>query len=85
MLIQPSDFMPISNDFQRIFGVSFGKFIDMRHLLARKELVFNLLKFTDWLEKHYPLDCSIDGVSYEMIVERKFGNRGVKMIKKLIE
>lgn len=69
---------------QKIFGISFGKFIDMRFLLARKELVFNLLKFTDWLEECYPDECSIDGVSYNAVVERKFGKRGVKMIKKLI-
>lgn len=57
----------------------------MRFLLVRKELVFNLLKFTDWLEERYPDECSMDGVSYNEIVERKlFGKRGVKMIKKLI-
>ena len=84
MKIEPSEFLPIGNEFQKIFGVSFGKFIDMRFLLARKELVFNLLKFTDWLEERYPDECSIDGVSYNAVVERKFGNRGVKMIKKLI-
>ena len=77
-------FLPIGNEFQKIFGVSFGKFVDMRFLLARKELVFNLLKFTDWLEECYPDECSIDGVSYNAVVERKFGKRGVKMIKKLI-
>ena len=84
MKIEPSEFLPIGNEFQKIFGVSFGKFIDMRFLLVRKELVFNLLKFTDWLEERYPDECSIDGVSYNEVVERKFGNRGVKMIKKLI-
>lgn len=50
MKIEPSEFLPTGNEFQKIFGISFGKFIDMRFLLARKELVFNLLKFTDWLE-----------------------------------
>ena len=84
MKIEPSEFLPIGNEFQKIFGISFGKFIDMRFLLARKELVFNLLKFTDWLEECYPDECSIDGVSYNAVVERKFGKRGVKMIKKLI-
>lgn len=54
MKIEPSEFLPIGNEFQKIFGVSFGKFIDMRFLLARKGLVFNLLKFTDWLEERYP-------------------------------
>lgn len=85
MKIEPSEFLPIGNEFQKIFGVSFGKFIDMRFLLARKELVFNLLKFTDWLEERYPDECSIDGVSYNAVVERKFGKRGVKMIKKLLK
>ena len=70
MKIEPSEFLPIGNEFQKIFGISFGKFIDMRFLLARKELVFNLLKFTDWLNA---------------VVERKFGKRGVKMIKKLLK
>ena len=84
MKIEPSEFLPIGNEFQKIFGISFGKFIDMRFLLARKELVFNFLKFTDWLEECYPDECSIDGVSYNAVVERKFGKRGVKMIKKLI-
>jgi hypothetical protein len=80
----PNELLAIGNEFQRIFGENFGKFIDMRFLLARRELVFNLLKFTDWLEERYPDECSIDGVSYNEVVERKFGNRGVKMIKKLI-
>lgn len=84
MKIEPSELLPIGNEFQKIFGISFGKFIDMRFLLVRKELVFNLLKFTDWLEERYPDECSIDGFSYNEIVERKFGKRGVKMIKKLI-
>ncbi len=44
MLIEPNDFMPISNEFRRIFGAS-----------------------------------------YNIVVERRFGKRGVKMIKKLIE
>ena len=54
MKIEPSELLSIGNEFQRIFGESFGKFIDMCFLLARKELVFNLLKFTDWLEERYP-------------------------------
>ncbi len=83
MKIEPSELLAIGNEFQRIFGENFGKFIDMRFLLARRELVFNLLKFSDWLEERYPDECSIDGVSYNEVVERKFGNRGVKMIKKL--
>lgn len=57
----------------------------MRFLLARKELVFNLLKFTDWLEVRYPDECFIDGVSYNAVVERKFGKQGVKMIKELLQ
>lgn len=69
MRIEPSEFLPIGNEFQKIFGVSFGKFIDMRFLLARKELVFNLLKFTDWLEVRYSDECFIDGVSYNAVVE----------------
>ena len=85
MKIESSDFLPIGNEFQKIFGVSFGKFVDMRFLLARKELVFNLLEFTDWLEERYPDECSIDGVSYNAVVERKFSKRWVKLIKKLIE
>ena len=59
MKIEPSEFLPIGNEFQKIFGISFGKFIDMRFLLARKELVFNLLKFTDWLEECYPINFLI--------------------------
>lgn len=85
MKIEPSEFLLISKGFQRIFGISFGKFIDMRFLLSRKELVFNLLKFTDWLEERYPKECSTEGVSYNAVVERKFGKRGVKMIKKLLQ
>ena len=84
MKIEPSELLSIGNEFQRIFGESFGKFIDMCLLLARKELVFNLLKFTDWLEERYPDECSIDGVSYNEVVERKFGKQGVKLIKKLL-
>lgn len=84
MKIEPSELLPIGNEFQRIFGESFGKFIDMCFLLARKELVFNLPKFTDWLEERYPDECSIDGVSYNEVVERKFGKQGVKLIKKLL-
>ena len=84
MKIDPNELLPIGNEFQRIFWESFGKFIDMRFLLARKELVFNLLKITDWLEERYLDECSIDGVSYNAVVERKFGKRGVKIIKKLI-
>ena len=34
MKIESSDFLPIGNEFQKIFGVSFGKFVDMRFLLA---------------------------------------------------
>lgn len=83
MRIEPCEFLPIGNEFQKIFGVSFGKFIDMRFLLARKELVFNLLKFTDWLEVRYPDECFIDGVSYNAVVERKFGKRGVKLMSPL--
>lgn len=85
MKIESSDFLPIGNEFQKIFGVSFGKFVDMRFLLVRKELIFNLLKFTDWLEECYPDECFIDGVSSNEVVERKFGNRGVKVIKKLLK
>lgn len=85
MKIDPNEFLPIGNEFQKIFGVSFGKFIDMWFLLTRKELVFNLLKFTDWLEVRYPDECFIDGVSYNAVVERKFGKQGVKMIKKLLQ
>lgn len=84
MKIEPSELLSIGNEFHRIFGESFGKFIDMCFLLARKELVFNLLKFTDWLEERYPDECSIDGVSYNEVVERKFGKQGVKLIKKLL-
>lgn len=84
MKIEPSELLSIGNEFQRIFGESFGKFIDMCFLLARKELAFNLLKFTDWLEERYPDECSIDGVSYNEVVERKFGKQGVKLIKKLL-
>lgn len=84
MKIEPSELLSIGNEFQRIFGESFGKFIDMCFLLSRKELVFNLLKFTDWLEERYPDECSIDGVSYNEVVERKFGKKGVKLIKKLL-
>ena len=84
MKIEPSELLSIGNEFQRIFGESFGKFIDMCFLLAWKELVFNLLKFTDWLEERYPDECSIDGVSYNEVVERKFGKQGVKLIKKLL-
>ena len=84
MKIEPSELLSIGNEFQRIFGESFGKFIDMCFLLARKELVFNLLTFTDWLEERYPDECSIDGVSYNEVVERKFGKQGVKLIKKLL-
>ena len=84
MKIEPSELLPIGNEFQRIFGESFGKFIDMRFLLARKGLFFNLLEFTDWLEERYPDECSIDGVSYNAVVERKLGKRGVKLIKKLL-
>ena len=43
MKIEPSELLPIGNEFQKIFGISFGKFIDMRFLLVRKELVFNLV------------------------------------------
>ena len=85
MRIEPGEFLPTGNEFQKIFGVSFGKFIGMRFLLARKELVFNLLKFTDRLEERFPYECSIDGVSYNAVVGRKFGKRGVKMIKKLLK
>lgn len=84
MKIDPNELLSIGNEFQRIFGESFGKFIDMCFLLARKELVFNLLKFTDWLEERYPDECSIDGVSYNEVVERKFGKQGFKLIKKLL-
>lgn len=28
MKIEPSEFLPIGNEFQKIFGISFGKFID---------------------------------------------------------
>lgn len=38
MKIEPSEFLPIGNEFQKIFGISFGKFIDMRFLLARKAI-----------------------------------------------
>lgn len=68
MKIDPNELLPIGNEFQRIFGESFGKIIDMRFLLARKGLVFNLLKFMDWLEERYPNECSIDGVSYNAVV-----------------
>lgn len=43
MEIDPNELLAIGNEFQRIFGENFGKFIDMRFLLARRELVFNLL------------------------------------------
>lgn len=78
MKIEPSEFLPIGNEFQKIFGVSFGKFIDMRFLLARKELVFNLLKFIDWLEERYPDECSIDGVSYNAVSSESLASEVLK-------
>lgn len=85
MLIEPKDFLSIANEFRKVFGLNLGKYIVFKMMLAKKVLMFDMLKFSDWLEERYPDDCKADGVSYSDVVRKRFGERGENLIKKIIE
>lgn len=85
MFIEAKDFMPMANEFRKVFGLNLGKYIVFKMMLAKKVLMFDLVKFCDWLEERYPSDCKVDGVSYSEIVRKRFGERGEKLIKKILE
>jgi len=53
-------------------------------IIVCRALMFDVVKFCDWLEKKYPAECQANGISYKNVVEAKFGKRGVELITKLI-
>lgn len=85
MFIEPKDFMPIASEFRNVFGLDLGKHIVFKMMLAEKVLMFNMIKFCDWLEERYPEDCKVEGASYSDVVRKRFGERGENLIKKIIE
>lgn len=68
--------------FQRIFGVSLRPFLDDLFLL-KNEVVMDISKFDDWLVENHLTDYK-DDESIEEFVRRKYGEKGVEVIKDLL-
>ncbi len=74
----------LSSKFRNIFGQELDRYMDARMLIVCRALMFNMVKFCDWLESKYPNECKADGVSYKDVVCSKFGKGGLELIEKLI-
>ena len=83
-MITASEFPYLKSQFCNIFGLELQEYMDIRMIVVCRALMFDVVKFCDWLEKKYPTECQKDGTSYKDVVEAKFGKRGVELITKLI-
>ena len=84
LMITASEFPFLKRRFSDIFGQDLQRYMDAKMLIVCRALMFDVVKFCDWLESKYPAECRADGTSYKDIVLAKFGKGGVELIEKLI-
>lgn len=53
-------------------------------LIVFKGLILNIEKFGDWLDKEFPDEANVDGVSYCDIVRKHFGEKADQLIRRMI-
>lgn len=83
-MIKISEFPSLKRRFSDIFGQDLQKFMDAKMLIVCRALMFDVVKFCDWLDSKYPTECRADGTSYKDVVAAKFGKGGVELITELI-
>lgn len=83
-MITASEFPVLKTQFCNIFGIELQEYMDARMIVVCRSLMFDVGKFTDWLERKYPKECQKEGASYKDVVLAKFGKRGMELITKLI-
>ncbi len=83
-MIDVSEFPIFKTRFCNIFGLELQEYMDMNMLIVCRSLMFDVCKFTDWLEWKYPKECQMESASYKDVVLSKFGKSGVELITKLI-
>lgn len=83
-MIKPVDFANYGRKFRSCFGIELQKFTDLRLLLIFNCVCFDTVKFGNWLDEQYPNESNVDGISYEDIVTRHFGEYAAKLIKEMI-
>lgn len=83
-MIRPLEAPECGRLFRQYFGLELQDFIDKKVLIAFKALGLDIVKFGDWLDKEYPEEANVDGVSYSDIVRKHFGNKAEILIRKMI-
>ena len=83
-MITASEFPSLKRRFSDIFGQDLQRYMDAKMLIVCRALMFDVVKFCDWLDSKYPAECRADGTSYSDVVRKHFGDKGVQLIEKLI-
>lgn len=83
-MIRPLEAPECGRLFRQYFGLELQDFLDMRMLIVFKGLILNIEKFGDWLDKEFPDEANVDGVSYCDIVRKHFGEKADQLIRRMI-
>lgn len=81
-MIKSVEYVNTAKSFKRIFKLNLNEFIDPL-LTNQHEMGFDFEKFCEEMGKHYP-EMDSDDVSLAEVIEAHYGQKGVKLIEKLI-